>query len=185
MTIINRDREKQINLIIYFVQNTKKCFKTKLFKLLFFADFLHFKQTGKSITGFSYAAWEHGPVPYDLYQELKTPKEDLKSAITIIDVPGNNFYKFVAKSKFDDRYFTRRELQIMSQVAAIFKEADAELMVESSHLKNEPWHRTISTKGRGVVVEYTLALDNSTGAISIEDYQELQQELEAFQRTFA
>ena len=44
-------REKLINAIIYFAQNTKYCGKIKLFKLLYFLDFWHFKQTGKSVTG--------------------------------------------------------------------------------------------------------------------------------------
>lgn len=183
--IVNHNREKLINLIIYLVQNTKKCFKTKLFKLLFFADFLHFKETGKSITGLTYDAWKHGPVPCDLYHELKTPREDLKAALNIIGESDKDFLKFVPKKKFDDRYFTKREMLIMERVAFIFKEADADLMIESSHLKNEPWHKTITLKGQGARVEYVLALDGSKGAISVEDCKELQQELEVFRKTFA
>lgn len=171
--------------MIYFVRNTKNCFKTKLFKLLFFADFLHFKETGKSITGLSYDAWKHGPVPCDLYYELKAPKQDLKEAIQITGVPDKDFLKLIPKKKFDDRYFTKREMQIIERVAFIFKESNADLTVEASHLKNEPWHQTIASKGQGSRVEYILALDGSKGAISTEDYQELQQELEALQKTFA
>ena len=46
--IITHHREKLINAIIYFANNTKRCGKTKLLKLLYFLDFRHFKQTGKS-----------------------------------------------------------------------------------------------------------------------------------------
>ena len=32
-------------------------------KLLYFLDFMHFKQTDKSVTGQDYFAWMTGPVP--------------------------------------------------------------------------------------------------------------------------
>ncbi|MDD5614462.1 MAG: Panacea domain-containing protein, partial [Candidatus Omnitrophica bacterium] len=56
-------KEKIINLIIYFSNNTKNCGLTKLFKLLAYSDFRHFKKTGKSITGLKYFAWDFGPYP--------------------------------------------------------------------------------------------------------------------------
>ncbi|MFC1858011.1 Panacea domain-containing protein [Thermodesulfobacteriota bacterium] len=39
-------------------------------KLLYFLDFIHFKHTGKSVTGLDYYAWQMGPVPRDLYEEI-------------------------------------------------------------------------------------------------------------------
>jgi hypothetical protein len=47
--IITNQREKLVNAIIYFCHNTKYCGKTKLMKLLYFLDFIHFKQTAKSV----------------------------------------------------------------------------------------------------------------------------------------
>jgi len=38
-------------------------FKTKMNKLLFYADFFHYSKTGYSITGLTYVAIKHGPVP--------------------------------------------------------------------------------------------------------------------------
>ena len=40
--LIEHNREKLINSIIYFISNTKYCGKTKLFKLLYYLDFMHF-----------------------------------------------------------------------------------------------------------------------------------------------
>ena len=93
--IITHHREKLINTIIYFAQNTKNCGKTKLMKLLYFLDFTHFKQTGKSVTGLDYYTWEWGPVPKELFKELDDMKPDLKSAIKIS--PQEGFQKVVAK----------------------------------------------------------------------------------------
>src|SRR5579884_3019205 len=37
--------------------------KTKLYKILFFADFEAYRRTKRPITGARYLAWEMGPVP--------------------------------------------------------------------------------------------------------------------------
>jgi len=48
-------------------------FKTKMNKLLFYADFFHYSKTGYSITGLTYVAIKHGPVPKNygsIYDQL-------------------------------------------------------------------------------------------------------------------
>lgn len=181
--IINHSREKLLNLIIYFVKNTKVCYKTKLFKLLYFADFLHFKETGKSITGLYYEAWKRGPVPCNLYYEIKKPKDDFKEHI---GVSGTDEHcKFIPKKKFDEKFFTKRELKIIEKVAFIFRDADSNLIIESSHLKNEPWHKTIKSKGQGTKIEYELAFDNSPASLPIKEYEELLENNKLIKKIFS
>ncbi len=55
--LIEHDRAKLLNSIIYFLSNTKSCGKTKLFKLLYYLDFMHFRETGRSVTNLDYYAW--------------------------------------------------------------------------------------------------------------------------------
>lgn len=75
-------------------------------KLLYFLDFTHFKQTGKSVTGLDYFAWARGPVPKKLFDELSgKPKPDLAQAVKIVKT--GDMQKIVPRQKFDDRYFTR------------------------------------------------------------------------------
>ncbi len=89
--IITNHRIKIINAIVYFANNTKYCGKTKLLKLLYFLDFRHFKETGKSVTGLDYYAWNMGPVPKDVYEELSGKmKPDLKQAIQDFRKSRNN-----------------------------------------------------------------------------------------------
>ena len=181
--IISHDREKLFNMIIYFVQKTKKCFKTKLFKLFYNADFMHFKETGRSISGLDYAAWKKGPVPPDLFHEFKKPKEDFKRHIQLADDEGK--CKIIPKIKFDDKYFTERELQILQKVAYIFKDADTDLMVETTHLKNQPWDKTIKTKGEGKKIDYILAFDHSPESLTEKEYQEKLAETKETERIFS
>jgi len=55
---------KLIKLIVYITQKAvSKINKTKLNKLLFYCDFLHYKHYGKSITGITYVHLPYGPCP--------------------------------------------------------------------------------------------------------------------------
>ena len=63
---------KLINGIKYFIKNTKNIGRTKLFKLLYFWDFIHFKRYGTSVTGLNYFAYPFGPVPKKLYDEISS-----------------------------------------------------------------------------------------------------------------
>ena len=158
--IITHHREKLINAMIYFARKTNFCGKTKLLKLLFLLDFQHFKQTGKSVTGLDYFAWEMGPVPKDLYEELQDKmKPDMKRAIEIRAI--GDFQKIIPKAKFDADYFSNRELTMLDNLVFIYKDVKAEDMIEVTHLPNEPWDKTLKEKGEFHPIDYFLAIDNT------------------------
>ena len=180
--IITHQREKLINAMIYFCRNTKHCGKTKMMKLLYFLDFIHFKQTGKSVTGLDYYAWKMGPVPKDLYEELNAMDTDLAKAIKIM--PQDQFQKICAIQKFDDRYFTPRQIKLLKAISEIFLEAKADVMVESTHLKNHPWDKTIKQKGEFQKIDYLLAIDNSKDSLTPEDAREAMEEIEEMHKIF-
>ena len=180
--IITHHREKLLNAIIYFARDTKFCGKTKLMKLLFFLDFLHFKQTGKSVTGLNYFAWKMGPVPKDLFEELENMKPDLRSAIKI-DQFGD-FQKIVSQKKFNDQYFTSCEKKILKEIAFIFKETKAEDIVEISHLKNEPWHMTLKEKSPYKQIDYMLAIDSMENSLSYDEAKERAEEIAEMHQVF-
>lgn len=110
--IIEHHREKLINAIIYFVNKARNCGKTKLFKLLYFLDFLHFRETGKSVTNLDYSAWNYGPVPVQLFQEFNKPPDDLTENISFQDqenlLKNTSFFEIKPRRKFDNKYFTKR-----------------------------------------------------------------------------
>jgi uncharacterized phage-associated protein len=166
--IITNHREKLINAIIYFARNTKFCGKTKLMKLLYFFDFTHFKQTGKSVTGLDYYAWQWGPVPKDLFEELsRKMKSDMAAAIQ--DLPDEGFQQIQPKKNFDNQYFSKKEMKLLKDIAFIFKDAKADAMVETSHLKNEPWDRTLREKGEFNKIDYMLAVDSEVVSLSYNE----------------
>ena len=157
-------KEKRINAIRYFCKNTKNLTETKLYKLLYFLDFLHFKEVGRPVTDLEYFAWDYGPVPTKLFFEIKerkAPKEILLCIIEEKDIETGEKVKTSFKSfqAPDLNVFSEREIQILEKVAFIFKDAKAKNMTEITHLKNEPWHRTLESKGKNARIDYLLSLD--------------------------
>ena len=175
--IINHNKNKLLNLIIYFVKSTKHCGKTKLFKLLFFADFECFKKTGKSITGLVYFTWPKGPAPIALANEFKSPSEDFKNIFSVVKFDESDQLNIIPKKnvKFDPQHFTKKELAIISNVAYVYRNAFAKDMVEISHLKNSPWQKTLDSKGKNKFIDYILAFDNDKDSLTLDQYKEFEE----------
>jgi uncharacterized phage-associated protein len=173
--LTNHNREKLLNALVYFSKDTRSCGKTKLFKLLYFLDFIHFRETGKSVTGLNYYAWEKGPVPQDLFFELEQPDADLKDTVALLKQSGDEDDKIcrvIAKKPFDPKFFSKRELKIMGNLAFVFQDALAKDMVEITHLAGTPWDKTIKEKGPRKRIDYSLAVDGSKGSLSPEEISE-------------
>jgi uncharacterized phage-associated protein/transcriptional regulator with XRE-family HTH domain len=64
-------------------------FKTKMNKLLFYADFFHYSRTGYSITGMTYVAITHGPVPKN-YGSIYDRLSDA-GFVEIVEVEFDNY----------------------------------------------------------------------------------------------
>jgi uncharacterized phage-associated protein len=139
--LITHERQKLIHSIIFFAKNTKFCGKVKLFKLLYFLDFEHFKATGRSVTGLIYNAWKMGPVPVSLTDELGCPDPDFASAISISERKTKFEKDMLCLNpliKFDNSFFSKRELSLLENLADEFKQTIAEDIIEATHLENLP-----------------------------------------------
>lgn len=191
--LITHEREKLIEAIKYFHANTKYCGLIKLFKLLYFLDFTHFRQTSKPVTGLEYFALPRGPVPLALYEEIKD-NGVIDNAIKIhsyseIDTPAGKTFapaKIEFKEPFNERFFTKRELRLMSELAFIFSEATAEQISEVSHLKDKPWHTTKQKHGLNQRIDYMLSMDGEDEfQLAAEILHERIKDREVMKRVFA
>jgi uncharacterized phage-associated protein len=179
-------QQKTLNAILYFVKNTKNCRKTKLFKLLYFLDFIHFKKYGASVTGYDYIAMPRGPVPIELYEQITNNRmpEEFTKAFSVIeekdDDDESKGFKIILKAKPDMEWFSPNEHQILEEVAFIFKDSTATEISEITHLKNTPWDRTKNEKGTNKTIDYFLALDDETTLAreEIEERFQLQKDLQ-------
>lgn len=168
--LIDHSREKLINAAIYFSKHTKYCGMTKLMKLLAFLDFIHFKRTGRSVTGLEYYAWPRGPVPKVFYIELKeqtTP--DIVANLGLLGDDESPLQKIIPKKKFDSKHFTKREMNLLEELSFMYKETIAKDIVNISHLKNDPWDITVKTKGMNALIDNKIAVDNQSDSLEMEE----------------
>jgi uncharacterized phage-associated protein len=163
---VSHDREKLISAIVYFLRETNHCHTLKLFKLLNFADFEHFRQTGRTITGLDYRALPKGPVPTKLYEEIKRGGEaDLRAAIQLFEVKDEVTDALLrrdlkARSQFDKKWFTPREIKVLARIAEFFRDLPAEDMSRFSHENKKPWASIYDDgKGKGHLIPPELIFD--------------------------
>ena len=127
------DIDKFLNVVKYFCY-PEPVVKTKLTKLLFYADFLHFHNYTVSITGSRYAHLPHGPVPdnYDLifWMLLKRDPELRKEEAVYGEFVGEDF---ISGSPPDYSVFAPTELNVISSLMIEFKDVTARVIRDYSH----------------------------------------------------
>ena len=189
--IIDRTKERLIHAMVFFIKKTMHCYALKLFHLLYFLDFEHFRQTGRPVTGMEYFAWKTGPAPRGLYDELKTPGR-LKKFFAFIpeqfsdsDFANNKDLRLRPKINFDKSLFSKREMGIMNHLADLYKNAKPKDMAAAGHDKKGPWQRALKEKARPrQIIPYEHALDNSPGSVSKEEAGEIAGENAEMRRMF-
>ncbi|AYQ26820.1 MULTISPECIES: Panacea domain-containing protein [unclassified Polaromonas] len=148
--IIDRQREKLVEAVVYFALHTRNLGKTKLFKLLYFLDFKHYRDTGRAVTGLDYFAWPKGPVPVKLFEELQQPEVSWGNSVSFRPkaVAKGSMLTVTAHKQFDPSLFTKRELKILESLATQYRDVYADDMVEATHLENLPWDKVWNQEGR-------------------------------------
>lgn len=108
-------------------------FKTKLNKLLFYADFKAFKELGASITGMRYARIGYGPVPNN-YKEILSSME-IMGVISCEPREAGSFSGEIVKPArtVDLSVLSAEEREVIVQVKARFRGMSASETAEFSH----------------------------------------------------
>jgi len=129
------DLEKLKNMILYLVKRQNGVLKTKLNKLLWYCDFLHFKETSVSITGTQYVRLPYGPVPdnYERLISIMQPELLDKDEIPFNTEEGIVGEKFTALVEPGEGMFSEKELQVMNFVADIFRNYTSTGIMNKSH----------------------------------------------------
>ena len=149
--------EKFTEMVVYFSEQMQP-FKTKMNKLLFYADFLMFKQSCFSISGVRYNAIDMGPVPNNFQSifEYLANNDEIDVFYTQFD-QGYTGERFVPRKDrpFNSGWFSESELQVLSKVTAAFKTTSTTEMIELSHLE-EAWKKNEKNKQ---TISYEYAFD--------------------------
>lgn len=123
------------NTMLYILEKCGEVWYTKMNKLLFYIDFISYREQGTAITGLAYKAISYGPVPdrWDkIYSEFSEITQELR--------PAGEYTGSVlkAKAKADTSIFSEAELNILNKICSSMGEYTSRKLSELSH-KEEAW----------------------------------------------
>jgi putative zinc finger/helix-turn-helix YgiT family protein len=153
----NPNFEKFTEMVVYFSEKIQP-FKTKMNKLLFYSDFLMFKQSCFSISGVRYKAIDMGPVPNNFQSIFEYLANEFEIDIFTTEFPqGYTGEQFKARSDrpFNANLFSENELAVLEKVATVFKPTSTNDIIEFSHLE-EAWKKNEKDKN---VISYEYAFE--------------------------
>ncbi len=105
------------NIMLYILNRCDEVWCTKMNKLLFYVDFLSYRERGMAMTGLSYRAIDFGPVPerWDrVYSEFVEVKQELRQ---VGDFVGS---VLTTSERPDLTLFTDAELKVLDDVCNSF-----------------------------------------------------------------
>jgi putative zinc finger/helix-turn-helix YgiT family protein len=142
------------NMVIFFSERIQP-YKVKLNKLLFYADFYHFKKYGSSISGSKYRAIPYGVVPQNYQEDFS--KGIFYGILEPMTVPmfDYNAERLVGKIPFQKDIFQNSEVETMQQVAEAFADKNNEQMILLNH-EEKAW---IECEKERSLVTYMYAFD--------------------------
>lgn len=149
--------EKFSEMVIYYTEIMQP-WKTKLNKLLFYADFEMFKKTIYSISGIQYRAIQLGPVPNNFQSifEYLANNDDVDICYTTFDDGsiGEQFKPNVNR-QFNSEIFTEQELNTLKEIANRFKNTTTNEIIKISH-NEKAW---IENEKERKIIDYKYSFD--------------------------
>ncbi|MFM8913839.1 MAG: type II toxin-antitoxin system antitoxin SocA domain-containing protein, partial [Flammeovirgaceae bacterium] len=127
--------EKFTEMVVFFTQELQP-YKTRLNKLLFYADFSHFKNYGISISGCRYRAIDKGPVPFNYGSLFEfAANNDFVDILQSEETDGRMREKFVTHGNrlFNEKLFAKEEIETIQRVSKKFAKTYSKDIIELSH----------------------------------------------------
>lgn len=124
--------DKVANVVRLIISTIGSTFVTKMNKLLFYADFIHYKNHGYGITGITYKALPFGPVPErwgTLYSSL--PGIDMEEFVYPSGLSGIK----LEATENTDNILNETELSTIEKVCTLFSNMSAGEISQTSNLE--------------------------------------------------
>lgn len=145
-------------LVVYFAQELKP-WKTQLNKLLFYADFYHYKKTGYGISGAEYFAIKMGPVPHKFHSIFEYIEDagdiEIHSTVFPDGNCGESFHP-VKGRKFDKSLFDKDEIETLQTIKESLGNKSTQEIIRISH-EELGWKENIDSKGK-INYDYAFSL---------------------------
>lgn len=123
------DINKLASVIGYFSHFVNNLYKVKLMKLLWYADSLHFRRHGKSITGLVYKHMPYGALPIAFDEIIYLPTVKVIEEVICDDIS----YKIVPNKEVSVSDFSLEELAVLETVSTTFKNYKSREIVNYMH----------------------------------------------------
>ena len=141
------------SIMLYLLESCCDIYYTKMNKLLFYADFLSYRERGQAMTGLSYRAMDYGPVPQK-WDRIYSSFDDIEQETYIAN--GYEGIKLFGKSKADLSQFSQEEIELLDNVIKQFGAASSSELSEISH-QEKAWKECVN--GRKLIsFEYAFEL---------------------------
>ncbi|MBI1976835.1 MAG: DUF4065 domain-containing protein [Candidatus Omnitrophica bacterium] len=126
--------------ILFFLNRINNVYlgKTKLMKLIYYADYEWIQKKSAPLTGDTYIALQHGPVPKhsdDVLAEMEKQQWIQCAKTKFHDYDQN---RYIALAKEEQKFLTHDELHHLEEIAKRFEHWTATQMSESTH-EEWPW----------------------------------------------
>jgi uncharacterized phage-associated protein len=155
------DFERLEHMIVFFAERLRPS-RTKLNKLLWYADFLAFKRQSISLSGAPYLRFQYGPVP-EHYERLVAEVVSDGLVTEVVDEGGESLHvgqrpaaHLETRVGFDASLFSAEERAVLEAVRDRFANLGAAQMRDISH-EERAWRETPENQ----VIPYVFATDLS------------------------
>jgi len=129
------DFKKFTGMVLFFIKELNP-WKTKLNKLLFYADFNMYSKSGFSISGTRYRAIPMGPVPENFNSFLDYLARENKFEVHTTTFPNGGIgeqFKLNHIQEINLDIFSEPELNVLEVIARKFRKTSTDRMIEISH----------------------------------------------------
>lgn len=182
-------QDKAFNALLFFAERIKPLYLTKAIKLLYMADEQAIRGSGVPITWLDYKAWKFGPVPEEIYNNIKQTANlqllgesdciifTLKVAESPADLPEGLVLRPV--KSFDDDHFSDYEIDILQNVIDKYGRLTSEQLVDMLHQEGTLWHKVV--KANNLQQQFELKSNRSDYVIELTDLLDTDYKKAAFE----
>lgn len=130
-----------------FFADKTSIFKTQMNKILFYADFVHFKRHGRSISGAKYRAIEMGPVPNNFDGLFQFVENEGFVRIEHHEYPNGSIgSKFLPGGEIQiSDYLDESETTTLRDVSERFKNVKSQEIIQISH-EEDGWQKNAANR---------------------------------------
>lgn len=118
------------NLLLYVLGRMGETFQTKMNKVLFYIDFLSYRERGFAISGLAYQAIDFGPVPQH-WDRIYSAFDEVQERLQLVN--GQECISLMACGNADMSDFSDAEMAVIDEVCSKLRDMTSRAVSELSH----------------------------------------------------